>query len=209
MASTPSTKDKERRFSQRGFTLVELMAAGLISLIVFAGLFSAYIYIARNVTRNSISHQHSLQSSRILHLFANDVGVATQVKGASNWQLDLQLPNGSIVSYTYHPDTQSLQRTSTSGELLTLNGISPLPLGFSSPSFCSNIFNYYNQRGASLLPAPIAVPDAVIPVIALVDIRQIELSFLITDGVADNGTLVRTPTLSSRIILRNKPPLGQ
>jgi prepilin-type N-terminal cleavage/methylation domain-containing protein len=209
----PSTNAKVRRSGERGFTLVELMTAALISLIVFAALFSAYIFIARNITRISFAHQQSLQSSRILHMFADDVGAATRVTGASNWQLQLQVltksGGTSTVNYIYTPAAQTLQRTEATSTVI-LTGITPLPLGFSTPSNSSNIFNYYNQLGMSLtLPAPTIYPPPNNTVVNLIDIRQIELSFLSTDGVGNNGTLVRTPSLSSRMIIRNKPPLGQ
>jgi Tfp pilus assembly protein PilV len=199
-----------RRRGQLGFTLVELMAAALISLIVFAGLFSAYIYIARNITRIAYLQQQSLQSSRILHLFANDVGSATSVLVANNWQLKLQMA-ASTITYVYTPAAQTLQRIdSTPGTpAIVLTGISPLPLGFSTPTYPSNIFNFYNQAGTALLPAPSSYPPTNVSVLAVIDIRQMELSFMITDGVAGTGTLAQTTVVSSRIILRNKPPLGQ
>jgi len=194
--------------AQRGFTLVELMAASLISLIVFAGLFSAYIFIAHNVTRVSFAHQQSLQTSRIFHQLANDIGVATQVVFASNRQLVLQFSDATQATYAYDPATQTLQRSGP-GATLTLTGITPLPLGFSSPPLSTNVFNYYNQSGSSLLPAPSTYPPADSSVVSLIDIRQLELGFMISQGVASSGTLVQTPVVSYRLSLRNKPPLGQ
>lgn len=206
----PYTSAKIRHPGQRGFTLVELMAAALLSLIVFAALFSAYIFIARNIARITLAHQQSLQSSRILHFFANDVGTANRVLQASSWQLQLQMPSSSI-TYTYDLAAQTLQRADSAPGVpsIVIKGITPLPLSFSNPHFASNIFNYYNQAGTSLLPSPTSYPPSAVPVVALIEIRQIELSFLSTDGVSTSGTLVQNPTLSSRIILRNKPPLGQ
>ncbi len=155
------------------------------------------------------AHQQALQSSRILHLFANDVGTAIRVNAASNWQVQLQM-QASIVMYTYTPASNTLQRTDLgTGATVILRGITPLPLGFSTPPYSTNIFNYYNTAMVSLLPAPTAYPPTNKSVVSLIDIRQIELSFLASDGIANNGTLVKTPTVSSRIILRNKPPLGQ
>lgn len=165
-----------RRHGQRGFTLVELLTAALISLIVFAALFSAYIYIARNITRISLAHQQSLQNSRILHLFANDVGAAAKVISASNQSLILQFPDATQATYTYNPADLTLQRVAPSGTTI-LNGITPLPLGFSTPAYSSNIFNYYNQAGTSMLPIPGSYPPPLTSVSIVVDIRQIELSF--------------------------------
>lgn len=197
-----------RRHGQRGFTLVELLTAALISLIVFAALFSAYIYIARNITRISLAHQQSLQNSRILHLFANDVGAAAKVISASNQSLILQFPDATQATYTYNPADLTLQRVAPSGTTI-LNGITPLPLGFSTPAYSSNIFNYYNQAGTSMLPIPGSYPPPLTSVSIVVDIRQIELSFLSTAGVASSGTRASTSVISSRMDLRGKMPLGQ
>jgi prepilin-type N-terminal cleavage/methylation domain-containing protein len=207
----PSTNAKTPYCGHRGFTLVELMAAAIISLIVFAALFSAYIFIARNITRVSFGHQQTLQSSRLLHLFANDVGAATHVTAATNWQLGLLFSDGSTVVYAYDPVNLSLQRTSSVAgtPAVTLNGITPLPLSFSTPALSSNVFNYYDQTGTNLLPPPASYPPPNVSVLVLIDIRQIELSFMSSDGVTTTGTMIQTPHVSSRIVLRNKPPLGQ
>ncbi len=203
------TKDKsQRRFSTRGFTLVELMTAALISLIVFAALFSAYIFIARNITRNSFGHQLALQNSRIVRFFATDVGAASRVISASNRQLILQFPDASTVTYLYTPAAQTLQRTSPSGTI-TLTGITPLPLTFSPTGLSSNIFNYYDQAGTSMLPVPGSYPPPVTSVLIVVDIRQIEMSYLSTAGVASSGTQISHAVVSSRMDLRGKMPLGQ
>ena len=194
--------------------MVELMAAAAVSLVVFAALFSAYIYIARNLTRITFVQQQSMQSSRLLHLFANDVNSAVRVTAASNQHLVLLMPPpvGNQVTYTYtywSPDHGSLQRTDTAGITVTLTGITPLPFLVSAP-YSSNIFNYYNLNGANLLlPPPIASPPAMSSVVNLADIKQIELSYMCVDGVADNGTEARNTVVSSRMVLRNKPPLGQ
>ncbi len=180
----------------------------LISLIVFAALFSAYIYIARNITRISFAHQQSLQSSRILHLLANDVGTASKVISAGNMNLILQFPDTSQVTYTYNYAARTLTRTA-SGAVVTIGGITPLPLGFSTPAFSSNIFNYYNQSGQPLLPAPGVYPPGANNILIVVDVRQIELSYQISAGVTSNGTLASNAIVSSRMALRNKMPLGQ
>ncbi len=205
----PSTSAKIRRqYSIQGFTLVELMTAALISLIVFAALFSAYIYIARNITRISLAHQQSLQSSRVLHLFANDVGTASKIISASNGNLILQFPDASQVTYAYDYPSRTLTRTA-GGAVITLGGITPLPLAFSTPAYSSNVFNYYNQAGLPLLPIPGVYPPDPSNVLIAIDVRQIELSYLISGGDTNTGTMASNAIVSSRMALRNKMPLGQ
>ena len=46
----------------RGFTLVELMLASVISAIVFAAIFSAYIFMARNLARMANFQQQQVQN---------------------------------------------------------------------------------------------------------------------------------------------------
>jgi hypothetical protein len=60
-----------------------------------------------------------------------------------------------------------------------------------------------------LLAAPGAYPPLIAVVPNVNEIRQIELSYMCTDGVAANGTQTRNAIISSRMILRNKPPFGQ
>jgi prepilin-type N-terminal cleavage/methylation domain-containing protein len=227
-----SIKDRRRR-AQAGFTMIELMTAAVISLIVFAALFSAYIFIARNITRISFFQQQSVQSARILHLFSDDVSSATAVVSANNMYLKLQLPpvpplyvTPHYVTYTYtYQSTEhgTLERVDTAGSTITLTGINPNLMDFSYPTG-SNIFNYYDKTGLNnLLPPPTLIlmpsphyPDP--PVLANVpnlnDIKQIELSYLSTDGNAANGsnssgTKSQHAFVSSRVVLRNKPPFGQ
>jgi prepilin-type N-terminal cleavage/methylation domain-containing protein len=197
----------------RGFTLVELLVATAVSLVVFAALFSAYIYIARNLTRITFVQQQSMQSSRLLRLFANDIGSAVRAITASNQQLILQMPPpaGNQVTYTYtyvSPDHGTLQRTDTTGSSVILDGITPLPFQASAP-FASNIFNYYSIAGTPLLTAPTTSPPTATSVLNPAEIKQIELSYMCVDGVANNGTEARNTVVSSRMVLRNKPPLGQ
>ena len=204
--------NSRRRPAERGFTLVELLVAAAVSLVVFAALFSAYIYIARNLTRITFVQQQSMQSSRLLHLFANDVNSAVQASTASNQQLVLILPGGNQVTYTYtyvSSDHGTLQRTDNAGSSVLLTGITPLPFQASTP-YASNVFNFYSLSGANLLlPPPIASPPATSSVVNLADIKQIELSYMCVDGAADNGTEARNTIVSSRMVMRNKLPLGQ
>ena len=183
-----------RRTGRRGFTLVELMIAAALSAIVFAAIFSAYLFMARNLTRLANFQQQQVQNRRALYVIAQDVNGAVQVNNAQPALLILTIPPppppptvaATVVTYTYDPVAQTLTR----------QAVGPTP---STAIVLSNLtsfaFSYFDQYGASTA--------------STINIKQIALGYTSAVGDRANGTQSSDSVASSRIVLRGKPSLGQ
>ena len=68
----------------RGFTLVELLVATSIAMVLIAGMLSSYLFLGRNLVRDTNRQQLEAQSRNMLQTFARDVGVADRIAGAYN-----------------------------------------------------------------------------------------------------------------------------
>ena len=175
------------RAGQRGFTLVELMVASVMSALVFAAIFSAYLFMARSLTRLAHFQQPQVQNRRVLNILAKDVSEAVQVNSALPASLVLRLSSGNIITYTY---------TSTSTpQTLTrqVNTIIPAPVLLSNLPTLS--FSFFDSSGATTA--------------STITIKQIGLSYTSAVGDPGQGTQSRDSVVSSRMVLRGKPPLGQ
>jgi prepilin-type N-terminal cleavage/methylation domain-containing protein len=190
-ASTCFTAAKRRAFSsRRGFTLVELVVATLISAIVFAAIFSAYIFMARNLARLANSQTQFGQSRNVLQFFARDVGNASQVLTYQASAVALLLPSPSdptityTVTYTYDNAAQTLVRLES--------------LSHTSVTLLSNLttltFRYYTRAGTETTTA--------------INIKQIQLNYNTAVGSSDTGTRSQNTMVSSRVALRNKSSSG-
>jgi prepilin-type N-terminal cleavage/methylation domain-containing protein len=177
------------RPGQRGFTLVELMVASVMSALVFAAIFSAYVFMARNLTRLANFQQQQVQNRRVLNLMAKDVNEATQVTAALPALLVLTLPtlpSATIITYTFD----------STAHILTRQAVGPRP---SDAVLLSNLttlaFSFYDSSGQATTSA--------------ITIKQVGLSYASAVGDPLNGTQSRDSVVSSRMVLRGKPPLGQ
>ncbi len=66
----------------RGFTLVELLVAISIATVLIGGMLSSYLFLSRNLVRDTNRQQLETQSRNMLQTFARDVGVADQIASA-------------------------------------------------------------------------------------------------------------------------------
>lgn len=201
----------------QGFTLVELLVATSIATILIAGMLSSYLFLGRNLVRDTNRQQLEAQSRNLLQAFARDVGVADRIAGAynsaddinsdSSWQtmptssqavFRMSPPNGSggtyhyAVTYTYDANADTVTRVVSSG----LNSGTP-PSSFNANNLIllthasSFSFNYLD-RAANTAGNQLGI-------------KQIEVaSFTLTNGTAATGTQSIFTGASGRLVLRNQ-----
>jgi prepilin-type N-terminal cleavage/methylation domain-containing protein len=197
MANTASTSttgaSQDRHEGRDGFTLVELLLATVLSALVFAGIFSAYLFMARNLTRLANSQQQQVQTRHAFLQVAKDVNEAIAVPSASDVALVLSLSGGGTVTYTYNPSLQILSREYPAGTTKTL-----------IDNLTAFSFVYYGKYGPTALsPSPGVISNP------SVNVGRIEIHYRSAVGSAVNGTSSATSVVSSRMVLRAKTNLGQ
>jgi len=173
------------------------MIATVLSAIVFGAIFSAYLFMARKLTRLAYFQQMQVQNRRVLYVVGKDVGEAIQVTSALPASLGLTLPprapspNPTFITYTYDPAAQTLTRLAVEG-----TGGTPTVLLKNLTAFT---FTYFDQAGAVGPPT--------------VFIKEIEFSYSSALGtnadISWRSTKSSDSVVSSRMVLRSKPPLGQ
>ena len=98
--------------SRRAFTLVELLIGTSLSAVVMAGMLSAYLFLAKNLTRLNTTEQFDRHSQRAVTLFSRDVSSATKivsfssatVSGVTTATIVMNVPTGSV-TYTWSGST--------------------------------------------------------------------------------------------------------
>ena len=174
----------------RGFTLVELMLASVISAIVFAAIFSAYIFMARNLARMANFQQQQVQNRQTFYYVGKDVSDAVQLTGASSSSLVLTLSSGAIITYTCVPAIPSPTTPGTLSRMV--DGAVPAPTLLSNLTTFS--FGYYDKSGA--------------PTSVHTNIKQVELRYTSAVGDKANGTQSSDIVVSARMVLRGVPSFG-
>ena len=169
------------------------MVAAVLSTIVFAAIFSAYIFMARNLTRIANFQQQQVQNRRALYVIAKDVNEAVQLTFPLPGSLALKLPprppspDATNLTYTYDATAHTLTRHAvvgaTSSDTVLLSNLT------------SFTFTYFDDAGG---PSP-----------SLNFIKQIQFNYTSAVGDQPNGTQSGDKVASARMVLRSKPPLGQ
>ncbi|MEX2045175.1 MAG: prepilin-type N-terminal cleavage/methylation domain-containing protein [Opitutus sp.] len=171
-----------------GFTLTEILIATSLSAILFAAVFSAYLFLGRILTRLVNVQRQENESRRTLRYFTQDVSAAIRLTTATASQVTLTRPTSggtTTVTYEYSSGGGTLARTQ-GGNTQTL--VSQITAG-------SFAFSYYNESGST--------------VSTLQSIKSVEMSFSTTFGSSNAGTRASYTTVSPRIVLRNKPALNE
>lgn len=202
--------------SSRGFTLVELMISLSLSLMVLTAVFSSYLFLARNFTRQlgvSSANQPTLQAqaARTIVLFEQDVKMARGILGtpsASQLTLVVSTSAGPKNIYYYFNDTASAVSPLLGGENETIaahtllrkdSGTGAVQAIHSSLLTCR--FSYYDQSGGIF-----AILDSTtVGYSSLQGIKEVALQFTSQSGSLTNGTM--TPVYSyatPRVVMRNK-----
>lgn len=129
----------------RGFTLIEVMTASLLSGLVLAGVLAASLQLVRSGVRITQYAEMSSQVRSGLEQLGHDLKSASAIKWNSATDLTITLPNASgtttQVTYAWTSATQSLFRvpgadsTVTAGRIFLVRGIPPLADGSAGLTF--------------------------------------------------------------------------
>lgn len=161
------------------------MVATSISAVVLIAIFSAYLFMGRNLTRLVNLQRQEVQSRAMLQYFTRDLSAATQVSIPATGELLVTKPAASgttTVRYVYSAaDGTVVRREGADQKLLS--------------SLTSFSYAFYNESGTAVASS------------ALQSVKAIELSFSSAYGSASAGTLARYTTVSPRVVLRNRPLL--
>lgn len=163
------------------------MVGMALAFIVMAGILAAYLFLGRNLTRMMNLQQQEVRNRRALQLFTADVSSAIQFTTASDTQIVLSVQTSgtpATVTYTYTAGTGStgtLTRTDSAGTATLLTGLASFD------------FNFYTESNTATTSLP--------------SIKSAEFTYTSTLGSAASGTLASYTTVSSRVLLRNKPAL--
>jgi hypothetical protein len=88
------------RRSRRAFTLVELLIGTSLSAVVMAGMLSAYLFLAKNLTRLNTTESFDRSSQRAVTLFSRDISAATKIvsvaSSTSSASLVMNVPTGTV-----------------------------------------------------------------------------------------------------------------
>lgn len=170
-----------------GFTLVEVVVSLTLAFIVIAAILSAYLFLGRNLTRMVNLQQQEVKSRRALQMFTTDVSSAIQLTTATDTQIVISVQTAgspATVTYTYTAgasSTGTLTRTDAAGTLTLLTGLSTFD------------FNFYTETNVATT--------------SLASMKSAEFSFTSDLGTAASGTSASYATVSSRVLMRNKPAL--
>lgn len=152
--------------------------------MVFAAMFSAYLFVGRNFTRLANIQQQEVQGRRTLQRFTQDLSAATKLTTVLPTEVALtkQLASGTAtVSYTYSAADGTFTRTDNTGTQTLLSGVTGVTL------------SYFSEAGNAT-----STPHSV---------KSVELLVSSAVGNASGGTRATHTTASSRIVLRNKAAL--
>jgi Tfp pilus assembly protein PilW len=118
--STPRTDS--RRAARAGFTLTELMVAASLSLMVLAGVLSAFLMIGRSGFLASSYSELERETRRGLEIFGDDARKAGDIHWNSSQSVTFTLVTASnattLVTYAYDSDPAS----ATSGSFYRVVG---------------------------------------------------------------------------------------
>jgi prepilin-type N-terminal cleavage/methylation domain-containing protein len=206
MDSRSPIKDRSQGYLKpRGFTLLELMLAVVISSFVFAGVLSAYIFLGRALTRQGNEAEQESRSRLTLFYLTQEVSSATGIaqdtnpptttSGITQMVINTLDGNGSpyTVTYSYNASAGggTLTRAASTGA-----GPTSLLVGVTNLTF-----SYYNSAGTPLTSA--LNPTITNPNI----VKQINLSYTTVSGTAVSGAQSHFSVISPLIVMKNKPLL--
>jgi prepilin-type N-terminal cleavage/methylation domain-containing protein len=121
LTATQFSPGRRRRSSQRGWTLMEMMVAVLLSTVILAAVISANISIARAMMATANYSDMNKTSRNALDLLSVDVRNATYVTNCSTSSLTLVNTFSNVTKITYAWDgANHLTRTDNAGNVRVL-----------------------------------------------------------------------------------------
>jgi prepilin-type N-terminal cleavage/methylation domain-containing protein len=179
----------------RGFTLVEVMVAALLSGLVLTGVLTASLQLMRSSVRITQYAEMSTQVRRGLEQLGHDLKIASAVtwNNASDITLTLPTTGGSTtqVTYAWTSATQSLfsvpgaDSTVTTGRVFLVRGIPALADGSAGLTFAR-----YDRDGNAATTA--------------LATKRVQVNLNVVRQTAQTAAATDT-AVSAIFILRNKP----
>jgi Tfp pilus assembly protein PilV len=102
MSPTNRLSSAARR--NRGFTLVEVMIGSTLSIIVLAGVMTAFLMLGRSGYNAANYSMMEAESRRALEMFSTDARMSNYIKWNSNASVTLRI-SGQYVTYGYDNST--------------------------------------------------------------------------------------------------------
>lgn len=173
---------------RRGFTLVEMVVAMAISSVVLAATLGAYTFLGRNLARLAGHEEQQSKARRWSYQFTQDVAASAGVSAASTTSLSLYVyvpspsPSPPPVTYTFDEDAQTLKREDSDGKVTALGGVAQAT------------FSCYDAFDQPVTSSPISITNVGLA--------------LTLASPASAGTGAPVPAINARVVLRNKPLLG-
>ena len=153
--------------------------------VIFTAVMGSYLFLGRNLTRLVNFQRQEVESRRTLRQFTQDLSAAISLTTATSTDVALTMPTASgttAVSYSYSSGSGTLTRTDSIGTQTVLSGVTAFAL------------SYFNQAGSSVASGTQSI-------------KAVEFSYSAGAGSSASGTLASSTTVSSRVLLRNKPAL--
>lgn len=96
-------RDSWLRARTAGFTLSEVLIASTLSLLVLAGVLTAFLFLGRTGLAAGQYQAMETELRQGLELFSDDVRRATAIRWTSSWQIALDVPasDGATLAITY------------------------------------------------------------------------------------------------------------
>ena len=179
----------------RGFSLVELMVAAVISGLVVTGVLTTTLHLMRSGVRITQYAEMSTQIRRGLEQLGHDLKIASAIKWNSASDITLTLPTTggatTQVTYAWTSASQSLfsvpgaNSSVTTGRVFLVRGIPALADGSAGVTFAR-----YDRDGAA------ATTDLAT--------KQVQVFLNVLRGTGETAT-ARDTAVSALFVLRNKP----
>jgi type II secretory pathway component PulJ len=186
-----------------GFTLVELLVAGSLTVTLMAAVLSAYLFLGRNLTRLVNMEQQQTKLRHALRVFAQDLGTAANLTTATSTisgstttfaQFVLVTPTGGNVTYTYNLSGNGKLTRQVGSETVQdiLTDITTFSINYYTVSQTLNGTAYSTTLAAPANP---------------LGVKSVEFRVTTSVGSSAAGTLATFRAMSPRILLRNRTGL--
>jgi hypothetical protein len=213
------TNDKiSSRSERRAFTLVELVVGLTLSMIIFAGILSGFIFLGRNLNRLVIAQDQDAKSRKALSIFTRDLSSAVQISEATPDKIVVVIPGTPATGIrTGRVDSFSGNTLNSLGASWTGNlndPAAPWDVRFTSGRASGQQLRIAGNTSTSLTltdvdPATGAVKNADLAAFGLVAgadtfelLSTVTYSYVPPSG-SSAGQLTRTDGISSAVLFTN------
>lgn len=165
---------------KRGFTLVEVMVAALISGVVLATATGSLLFLAKSTAGIANYQEMNMTTRYTLELFASDARMTADVNFATSTTVSLEVYDSSgaleTVIYSYDPDNAQFSRTVGGATRILLSDVDSVDL------------KYFTLRRDETT--------------VLVEMKEIQLQVVMSRNVLNVGNT--NEILSARFMMRNR-----